>query len=84
MYRNMCVVALGVTLLTYCNVLFARMAVYLYVFTLLAIPHFISKLEKRLRFPVKVATVAMSCVLCLYYFLHNTDEVVPYMFAFMN
>lgn len=84
LYMNICVIALGLMLLTYCNVLFARMAMYYYVFTILTIPHFVSRLNKKYRFPAKVAAAAMACMVCMYYLLNNNDEVVPYAFAFFK
>lgn len=84
LYLNVCVIALGLMLLTYCNVLFARMAMYYYVFTILTLPHFIGRLKKKYRFPAKVAAAIMACMVCVYYLLHNNDGVVPYVFAFFK
>lgn len=64
--------------LAFCNVLFARIYPYMHILSVLSIPYAITGVPKGKRKLLLIAVSVVACVVCLYYFIGNNGQVVPY------
>lgn len=82
--QKLMILALGITLLVTCNVLFARIAVYFYIFVILALPLAVKLYTGMLSRYSKLAVCGVAALVYIYYLLHNNQGIVPYALSWFH
>lgn len=78
LYMSTAVFALLFIILSFSNILLARLGTYFYMYSILSIPYTLKHMRIRDRKFVRLSVCTLAFAVCIYYLVHNNAGVVPY------